>query len=56
MDGRESAIGMDEGRLSELARTGRTRDAPSRWPGSNLRIPVNLYDIVTVTARKPDLR
>jgi SAM-dependent methyltransferase len=36
---------------------GKTSKAPTRWPGSALRVPVNLYDIVTVTAqRAPDPR
>jgi len=33
---------------------GRTTEAPTRWPGSTLHIPVNLYDIVTVTAQRSD--
>jgi SAM-dependent methyltransferase len=30
---------------------GRAASAPGRWPGAGLKVPVNLYDIVTVTAR-----
>ena len=31
---------------------GLSRTGPSRWPGSGLCVPVNLFDLVTVTARR----
>jgi SAM-dependent methyltransferase len=31
---------------------GRPASAPGGWPGAGLKVPVNLYDIVTVTARR----
>ena len=31
---------------------GKKRAAPARWPGSGLRIPFNLFDVVTVWATR----
>ncbi len=33
---------------------GRSAPAPARWPGAGLRVPLNLFDIVTVHAVKGD--
>jgi ubiquinone/menaquinone biosynthesis C-methylase UbiE len=35
---------------------GKTATVPTRWPGSRFRVPVNLYDIVTVTAQRTHSR
>ncbi len=43
------------GYLSERIRKtifGQNRGHPARWPGANLEIPVNLYDILRVTATR----
>jgi len=38
-------------RLRKTLLGGKT-GASTRWPGANLKVPMNLYDIVTVTARR----
>lgn len=40
--------------LGRPGRSGRSEEQPVGWPGARLRIPVNLFDVVTVTAVRED--